>query len=218
VAFIPTQSLFQIEEKCHDKLDSKFYVITAENRWKQQTKIEPLSDYLQLKTSASYKAIRISFNRDKCDMLFSLPKAVEECHALGAYDMFVDKLAFFFPIMRGVVLSPTYVYFNNVSPTSGSTIEELVKASRKLYLKKHGYDASELRMPRMLEFTIARTVEGHPIDQYEVSSDKFLKSLSNETSGLVMSLSERAHRRTVFKHLEYEAYDTCWKEEVSEIE
>mgnify|MGYP001042414070 CR=1 FL=1 len=218
VAFIPTQSLFQIEEKCHDKLDHKIHILTGRHRWQISPKVEPLSDYLSFSTSG-YRVLFLSFNHDKCESLFSLPKVVEECNKLGAYDLFIENLVLFLPMERGITFGPTYIYFNNVAPTPGKKVEALVKATRKRFLRKHGYELKELRSPRMLEFTIARTLEGHPIDPILTSHDKFLTWLSKQTDGLTMSVPETEKRKTVFRHGdEVELYDSCWKEEVSDIE
>jgi len=218
VAFIPTQSLFQIEEKIHDRLDDRIEAIYARHKWVETSTTETLKEYLSLTTAPASRSLVLSYDRDKCNLPFSLPNIVEECHDLGAYDLFISQLVFIFSAHREISSGLTHVYFNNVAPTLGSEIDELVRKSRIRYLRKQGHDLRELKPPRILEFTVARNHEGHPLDSFFTYSDKFIQWLAKETCGLVGATPQTEHRRTYFKDHGYEFFDSCWKEEVSDIE
>jgi len=218
IAAIPTQSLFQIEEIVHDKIDHKIMILAGKHVWQLNSKIDSVNDYLTVKTADGHKTVSLNFDRKKCESYFSLPKLVEECTELGAYDLFIDRMVLVLPMDRTIVSSPTLIYFNNAAPTVGSDIEKTVTAARKKFLRKHGYDLKELRLPRILEFTIARTLEGHPLDSSEVSTEKFLRWLSRETEGLVGSTDLEERERLVFRHGKFEAYNSIWREEIKEVE
>lgn len=219
VAFIPTQSLFQIEEKCNDRLDSKIILLKARNRWQLPTEREVVNEYMTIGKASGYMSLDLRYNLKRCKQQISLPQIVEQCSEMGAYDLFIDRIGFLIKMKKGLAVDPIKVFFEN-SPPRNKSILDLIVRSRKRFLKKRGFSQGEdFHPPRMLQFFSVTSLEDHDRNLWEFCNEPFIRYLDSELqgNGLIMGTEARDVSKEVEVHEGFELYGICWQDEVMEL-